>query len=71
MATSRTMYYTEGPVAERPAPGRPGLQYFATDEGKTYRDNGTAWVDMTGMSITLSPTQPTSPSVNDLWIDIP
>ena len=45
MATSRASYYTEGLLADRPASGRPGLQYRAMDEGKTYLDIGTGWID--------------------------
>ena len=72
MPTSRPMYYTEGPVAERPDPGRAGLQYWATDEKRMYRDDGVVWEDVTGSRITVSATQPTdpAPAVNDLWIDI-
>lgn len=34
----------QGTRAVRPAPGRVGTYYFATDENLVYRDNGTGWV---------------------------
>lgn len=30
-------------LANRPAPGRAGRLYLATDEGRLYYDNGTSW----------------------------
>jgi hypothetical protein len=32
-----------GTIAERPAADTPGRLYFATDESRMYRDNGTTW----------------------------
>jgi hypothetical protein len=36
-----------GVVGSRPAAGAEGHLYFATDEGKIYRDNGSSWDDVT------------------------
>ena len=33
----------QGTFAARPAPGKRGRYYFATDHGVVYRDDGTAW----------------------------
>ena len=43
-----------------------------SSDNKPYWCTGSAWVDMTlaGSAIAVSATAPSSPSVNDLWLDI-
>lgn len=43
--------WAQGLLAERPPAGRSGRQYHASDEGMTYYDLGTSWVE----AITLPP----------------
>lgn len=48
-----------------------GVTVLLTTDGKPYWCNGTAWVDMSaGKNITIASTAPSSPAVNDLWIQI-
>lgn len=74
MADRRAGFYLEGPLANRPPAGRPGLMYIS-DEGGISIDNGQAWMPFlqgvgTG-KITVSATAPTTPSVGDLWVEAP
>lgn len=60
-----------GLYADRPAPGRSGVFWLATDKGILYRDNGTIWdivsvknfLDLNGLRAS---TNPGSPSAADL-----
>lgn len=43
--------YSSGLLAARPAFGTVGRRYYATDNGHTYLDIGTAWVDVGGTDV--------------------
>ncbi|CAB4172862.1 hypothetical protein UFOVP1476_35 [uncultured Caudovirales phage] len=43
MASVLSQIIMRGTIAERPAADTPGRLYFATDESRMYRDNGTTW----------------------------
>lgn len=49
--------YEEGTLAGRPAAGRPGVLYRATDTGLVFFDNGTSWltVMLAGAWVPLTP----------------
>lgn len=41
-------------IANRPAAGSAGRLFFATDQGKTYRDSGTVWEDCSDKGVVTS-----------------
>jgi len=44
-------YHKSGTLASRPAAGNNGYIYFATDTRQTFIDNGSAWVDVSGLGL--------------------
>ena len=50
-----------------------GTTVRLTTDGHPYYCDGTQWIDLLvggGARITVSATEPTSPSTNDIWIQI-
>lgn len=57
------------PSPPTPASGpSPTYLWYETDTGKTYAWDGAAW-DQVATAISVGTTAPSSPAVNDLWVD--
>ena len=51
----------QGTLSARPAPGKKGRYYWATDQQRLYRDDGTAWRTITGAVPAEVTSLPSSP----------
>lgn len=71
VGTAMTDYSNQDVLANRPAPGRLGRQFYATDAQTLYEDIGTAWIPIGGsapFTLLVSTTSLTASMANDLYI---